>query len=278
MFVEKEPFEIRSVVIGGNGQVGSAVLDVLNNAGITAYCIDIHDKTKKLEIYAHFDPSKEIDSLNDLRKESIDVMHICLPYSESFMHFVLDYIEDIDPKLVIIESTVIPHTTYFIYNEVSEKNVKVVYSPVRGQHNQLYEDYKRYTKWVSGFDGDSIAYAVEYFNKIGLKTRIITNPTALELIKLLDTTQYALNIAWMQEAYRFLKVVGAPYQLLNEFGKETEEFYHKRITNLYPGEIGGHCLIPNIKILNKFVKSELFNAVIKTNNLFKELIEHEEKT
>ena len=38
-------------------------------------------------------------------------------------------------------------------------------------------------------------------------------------------------------------------------------------TKYFPGPIGGHCVMPNIKILRKFAKSDLLEAIETSNQM-----------
>ena len=74
---------------------------------------------------------KDLYMDDDLR--DVDVLNICIPYTESFVRDVKHYIYGIQPGLVIIHSTVPPGTT----DEISTDYPQVVHSPVRGVHPHL---------------------------------------------------------------------------------------------------------------------------------------------
>jgi hypothetical protein len=44
---------------------------------------------------------------------------------------------------------------------------------------------------------------------------------------------------------------------------------------LFPGPIGGHCLMPNIKLLKKDIKSDFFDAIEKSDEKKKQDLEKE---
>lgn len=86
---------------------------------------------------------------------------------------------------------------------------------------------------------------------------------ALELAKLAETTYFGVLIAYAQELNRYSEQLGVDYSETTEFFKEVN--FLPQI-GYYPGFIGGHCVIPNIKLLKQIYESELLNAVLSSND------------
>ena len=229
-------------VVIGVGDVGQALIELGMNKGIDMEGLDIKHSTKP--------------------KPPTDVMHICFPYSKRFVDDAVDYINEYSPSIAFIHSTVLPGTTARIDNEVDSL---VVYSPVRGQHNNLRTDMLRYSKWIAAYSAEALMNASETLQLMGFRP-IAHNvsPEQLELIKLLDTTQYAVLIAWAQEAQRFCDRIELSHSLLRRFGEETHTHYGVR-PDIHPSYIGGHCLIPNVKILRGIKKSMILDSVLSSN-------------
>lgn len=196
----------------------------------------------------------------DIQPVSLDrrcsVMHVCYPFQmKDFVGTTAGYVEQYRPELVIINSTVAPGTT----RKVSEaiKSVPVVYSPVRGKHARMVADMLKYAKFVAGFDPRSTQASEEHFRKAGFKTDHFRTPEIAETSKLLETTYLGVLIAWAQEVERIAKHCGASFDEVNAFIKEID-FLPSQV---FPGVIGGHCVMPNIAILKTQLKSEFLNLI-----------------
>lgn len=193
--------------------------------------------------------------------DAIAVMHICIPYQSrrQFETATLEYIKRFQPRLTIINSTVLPGTTRRIS---SQSAARLAYSPVRGKHARMAEDLLRYRKFVAAEDEGIAADAEKHFRTAGMKTRCILNPDTLELAKLAETTYFGIQIAFAQELNRFAQQTGADYDAAIDFFEEIDFLPRARY---YPGVIGGHCVIPNIQLLKQIVRSPLLDAVLDSN-------------
>jgi UDP-glucose 6-dehydrogenase len=193
--------------------------------------------------------------------DAIGVMHICIPYQsrQQFEAATLEYIARVQPHLTIINSTVIPGTTRRI---ASQSGGRVAYSPVRGKHVRMTEDLIRYCKFVAAQEGAITVEAEEHFHRAGMKTRRVERPETLELAKLAETTYFGIQIAFAQELNRFSSQLGADYEETIGFFDEVEFLPRARY---YPGFIGGHCVVPNIHLLEQVIDSPLLQAVLDSN-------------
>jgi UDP-glucose 6-dehydrogenase len=191
----------------------------------------------------------------------IDVMHLCIPYrtAEQFEQAAMHYIESFKPRLTIINSTVVPGTT----RALGKRSGKAVaFSPVRGKHANMKRDLMRYAKFVAAPDAGAAEAAQEYFQQIGMKTRRVRKVEALELAKLAETTYFGVLIGFAQEINRYAGRVGANYEEVIDFFEEINFLPSKRY---FPGFIGGHCVIPNINLLQRLGRSSLFEAILDSN-------------
>jgi UDP-N-acetyl-D-mannosaminuronate dehydrogenase len=119
-----------------------------------------------------------------------------------------------------------------------------------------------YVKFVAGASAEVTARVQTQFLAAGLKSETMATPEALELAKLLETTYFGLLIAWGQEMNRFASTVGADYL---DVGKFFREIGYLPNVLFQPGIIGGHCVMPNIALLEKRYQSA-FLEVIKQSN------------
>jgi UDP-N-acetyl-D-mannosaminuronate dehydrogenase len=228
----------RTLVVGV-GEVGSALAAVLE---------------RKEPVLRHDLDRVKID-------EPIETMHLCVPFQSQhqFETVALGYIDRFKPALTIINSTVLPGTTRSI---AQHSDSPVAYSPVRGKHVRMEQDLLRYFKYVAAPDRIWAANAELHFRAAGLKTRRMGEVESLELAKLAETTYFGACIAFAQEMNRYAERVGGDYSEAIEFFDEVDFLPRQRY---FPGFIGGHCVIPNIKLLLQIAPSRTLEAILDSN-------------
>ena len=194
-------------------------------------------------------------------EEPIATMHLCIPFQSAhqFETVALGYIGRFKPALTIINSTVIPGTT----RSIAEKSGSAVaYSPVRGKHVRMEHDLLHYCKFVAAPARADAASAEAHFQAAGMKTRRMNEVESLELAKLAETTYFGVCIAFAQEMNRYAARVGGDYSESIDFFEEVAFLPRERY---YPGFIGGHCVIPNIKLLLQIAPSNALEAILDSN-------------
>ncbi len=196
------------------------------------------------------------------RIDGVDVMHVCYPFQiKDFGGETARYIDLFRPRLTIINSTVAVGTT----RSVAERTgAAVVNSPVRGKHARMTQELQSYTKFIGGMDRAASEEAARHFASFGLKTRILSSPEATELAKLTETTYFGLMIAWAQEIERYCDQSGQDYGEVTSFYEEIKFFPPVKY---FPGIIGGHCVMPNIKILRDWNQSTILEAIEASNQM-----------
>tara|TARA_Y100000296_G_C5175068_1_gene259611 strand:- start:2774 stop:3508 length:735 start_codon:yes stop_codon:yes gene_type:complete len=226
------------------------------------------------KIYKDFD-NYEI-KIKDLEKddgfENIEVLNICIPYSKDFIEVVSKEIKKFNPKLTIINSTISPETTLKIGNLIPKENY-IVHSPIRGIHPNLYEGIKTFVKYIGGDTEESRNEAKKHLENLGINVKVFDKSITTEFGKLLDTTYYGLVIAWHGE----MKELCDKYKInfeeaVSDFNKTYNEGYKKLGKDnvirpvLFPplnNKIGGHCIITNAKILEKYFDSKFLDLIFK---------------
>jgi len=189
-----------TVVIVGLGEVGKPLLEIMKSR-YRMFGVDINQPAPVSQC---------------------DVMHICFPFqSDKFVRQVVEYIHQYQPALTVINSTVAPGTTRSI---AVESGTAVVNSPVRGKHARMQEELLHYTKFVGALDPRSGQRAVEHFEAIGMKAKLLASPEASEIAKLTETTYFGLLIAWAQEIERYCTKLGANYDEVVSFYEEIKFF------------------------------------------------------
>jgi len=197
--------------------------------------------------------------------KGIEILHICIPWSKNFIEIVKKEIKKIKPKLTIIHSTVAPGT-------VKKIGGMVVHSPIRGDHPHLYKGIKTFVKYIGADNKRAAKLAKEHLESLGIKTKVFMPSITTEIGKLLDSSYYGLCIAWHGEMKRLCDKYKIDFEkAVTEFNKTYNEGYVKlgklNVIRpvLYPPKrgIGGHCLVPNTKILKKYFKSQALNLILK---------------
>ncbi|MEM3765496.1 MAG: GDP-mannose dehydrogenase [Candidatus Bathyarchaeia archaeon] len=246
------------VLVLGLGNVGRPLFELLKECG-------------RFDVYGY---DLNMNKMRDVGQsaalpDNFDVMHICIPCheKEEFVENVAGYVERFKPKLVIINSTVAPSTTLNVYRRVKNACL-VAHSPIRGVHKSLKHmkwELKRWTKYVGGADEKSADAAKKHFEKVGLKTKVLKSCMETELAKLFETTYRAWMIACFQEMHRISRYFGADFDDVVDFIEDTHRLRLDRPV-MFPGVIGGHCLIPNAELLLKSYNSKFLKLILQSNN------------
>jgi len=237
-------------IILGMGEVGETLFDLLVERGID--CVGIDLDSSKCKNYSE----------NTIIK-NLEYLHVCLPGELSqFVDITVNWINKIEGiKVVVVHSTVKPGTTKSIQEKL---NIPILFSPVRGVHKRFLDDIKKYTKFISSDEKQ-----VDSKIKIDLEKRfekvnwMSTTKTA-ELAKILvDTTYYGWLINYAQITKMICEKEGVDFDEMWKFADEIHENLGNR-PKMYPGIIGGHCVIPNLSL----VEYENLDMIKKINELY----------
>jgi UDP-N-acetyl-D-mannosaminuronate dehydrogenase len=253
-----------TVLVVGLGEVGWAMFELLKECDrFAVYGFDV-DREKMRAVGQTAVPKE------------VAVMHVCIPCfsRDEFVNAVAGYVTRFKPELVIIDSTVAPGTTIETYERCG---CLVVHSPVRGVHKSLEYmklELKRWTKYLGGANAEAAQAAREHFEELGLKTKVLKSCTETELAKLFETTYRAWMIACFQEMHRISRSLKADFGDVMDFLEDTHRVRLDRPI-MFPGVIGGHCLIPNTEMLLKSQDSKFLQLILDSNERRKEEIKDE---
>jgi len=234
---------MRSLVIG-MGEVGSALYRI------------IAEKHELKNVFSYDIASEGAELVHD-----IAFMHICIPYTDTFVDSVRDYIDKVAPQCTIIHSSVPVGTCEQI-------DPYLFYSPVRGKHPNMYEGLKTYTKFVACDDReyDDLYEVTDYFEELGIKTRIASDTRTLELMKLLELCRYGVYIAFAKEQEDICKKFHVNYEGAVTQSEQTRNEGLRELKKeslcqpeLYPFDkfIGGHCVLEDMELLMDQVKAPI---------------------
>ena len=224
------------VLVVGLGEVGGPLLEVLRGP--------------------HRAEGRDID---DRDFHGVQVLHLCFPFGPDFVSAASGYISRYRPDVAVVNSTVVPGTTRSIEEAAG---VPTVYSPVRGKHTRMAQELRRYRKFVAGSSPKALSLVEDHFATAGVTTQRMSSFEALELAKLLETTYFGVLVAWAQEMDRFAEAVDADYW-------ETIDFFHEidylPPVDFQPGYIGGHCVMPNLELLEQVRRSQFIDVMRESN-------------
>ena len=222
-------------IILGMGEVGETLFDLLVDRKFDCIGIDLEDSKCK-----NYTENKII--------ENPQYLHVCLPGElEKFTDIVIEWINKIkNIQVVVIHSTVKPGTTKSIQERLS---IPILFSPVRGVHRRFLDDIKKYTKFIS-FDETEINSQIkkDLENRFEKVEWMSTTKTA-ELAKILvDTTYYGWLINYAQITKMICEKENVDFDEMWKFADEIHENLGNR-PKMFPGIIGGHCVIPNLNLV-----------------------------
>ena len=238
-FIKKK----EEIGIMGMGEVGKAVSEIYGGKENASVCdIDYSDNMEKLKI-----------------------LHICIPYSSSFIDIVKAFLLKYNPMITYIHSTVEPLTTKKL---ISETQKIIVHSPIRGIHPHLYDGIMNFIKYIGCESISDGNIAAQHLTHYGIKTHVSCPAVNTELGKLMSTTYYGLCISYHNEMKKWCDHYNANFDIAATHFNET---YNKGYTKLGKinvvrpvlslpknEKIGGHCIIPNAEILQKTFKNSSF--------------------
>ena len=101
--------------------------------------------------------------------------------------------------------------------------------------------------------------------KSGVKTKRMSDPLTLEHAKVVcDTSYYGWLINYAQISQIITSKYEVDYDEMWSFADEIHKFLGNR-PKLFPGYIGGHCVIPNLELMNDYS----LNQIKKINESFR---------
>lgn len=186
------------------------------------------------------------------------VIHICFPYSKDFERFVNYYKELFRAEYIVIHSTVPVGTS---------SKLNALHSPIRGVHPHLETSLTTFLKYIGGPDAHVIATELRQY---GIICETTEKAETTELMKLVDTTSYGVNILIEKEIHRLCKEYDVPFDKVYSDANFT---YNRGYANMkmpqfakynlkhIDGKIGGHCINENAELLDSWM-----NDLIKEKN------------
>lgn len=232
---------MRNLVIG-NGEIGKAIAEVLG---------DRHE-------VGVIDIGQEAEG-------TWDFIHVCFPWSDGFVKEAWRYRELYGHKttVVVIHSTVPVGTS---------EQCAAIHSPVRGRHPDLAISVKRFVKFFGGADALS---AAKQFEQCGVRCSVAKSSRTTEALKIWDTFIYGWNILLEKAIFKWCEENRIDFdvayrqacQTYNE-GYESVgvDWARKYVLAHQDGPIGGHCVVPNLELLDEKIVVPMFRKLLRKLN------------
>jgi len=237
-------------IVVGLGEIGGPILKLLSNSSlVVGYDINekLMDKTK----------------FQKYEKLQTRFLHICIPFSQNFNKIIFSLIKKFNPSGIIIHSTIQPNTTSKLQKNLT---IPVIYSATRGIHKKMLYDLKRYVKFFAIEKRTPRAkWACSEYSKLmkkaNVKTKKMSSPITLELAKIIvDTSYYGWLINYAQLSNMIAIQNKVNFDEMWSFSDEIHKYLGNR-PKMFPGFIGGHCVIPNLDLMH----DQTLNVIKKTN-------------
>ena len=226
-------------IVVGIGEIGKPILKLLSKNNIVVgfdLKPDLIDE-RKFERYKNLQTS---------------FLHVTIPVSSKFESNLLQLYKKFKPECIVIHSTISPGTIEQIQKKL---DVPLIYSATRGVHKRMLKDIKRYTKFFAiSKNAPKKQWAIKAYStkmkNCGIKTKQMSKPETLELAKIICDTSY---LGWLINYAQFSNMIARQYDVnydeMWSFSNEIHKFLGNR-PKMYPGFIGGHCVIPNIDLMH----------------------------
>jgi UDP-N-acetyl-D-mannosaminuronate dehydrogenase len=238
-------------IVVGMGEIGKPILKLLSKNNIVVgfdLKPDLIDE-RKFERYKNLQTS---------------FLHVTIPVSSKFESNLLQLYKKFKPECIVIHSTISPGTIEQIQKKL---DVPLIYSATRGVHKRMLKDIKRYTKFFAiSKNAPKKQWAIKAYStkmkNCGIKTKQMSKPETLELAKIICDTSY---LGWLINYAQFSNMIAQRYNVnydeMWSFSDEIHKFLGNR-PKMYPGFIGGHCVIPNIDLMH----NQTLDLIKKMNN------------
>ena len=207
-----------------------------------------------------------------LQDTQTSFLHIAIPVTTKFDSNILQLYKKFKPECIVIHCTISPGTTERIQKKL---NIPLIYSATRGVHKTMLKDIKRYTKFFTiSKNAPKKQWAIKTFSRkmknCGVKTRQMSKPETLELGKILCDTSY---LGWLINYAQLTNMIAIQYNVNYDemwtFADEIHKFLGNR-PKMYPGFIGGHCVIPNLDLM----RNQTLDLIKKMNTQYSKKVKN----
>lgn len=233
----------------------------LLNKGISSIEAVKRGELKKLIKKAAF----RVEQLNSPKLDEQDVFFVCVPTPVDEqknpdltpIHDVARRLSSVnlDGKLIINESTVAPGTTREEFGNFKGKYF-LAFSPERIDPGNTEKNVATITKIVGGITEESTSLARMIYRRIiDAPVLSVSSPETAEMVKMLENTYRAVNIALINEFARLAEKNGLDIlEIIN--AAKTKWSFHPHYPSL---GVGGHCIPVDPWYLVEYGKTKNIN-------------------
>jgi UDP-glucose 6-dehydrogenase len=229
---------MRTLILG-MGEIGKAVYEIFSKYhDITPFDVDYNLGYEQPE-------------------GKFEILLVCIPYQDKFVDIVNEYINEYNIKATSIFSTVPIGTTRKIEN--------AVHTPVEGKHPKLAESMSKWQFTIGGLN--ELVY--KFFCQANIFPVIMETPEYTEIAKLASTALYGVTLEFARYINEICKDNNIPYEYINFYNSAYNKLYYDLYMPQFSrsllkppiGNLGGHCITNNSKILENQYPS-VFNQII----------------
>ena len=250
---------LKKDVVVGLGEIGLPLQKVFSKKFLTiGYDLNLKLMNKK--------------KFDEYKNHQTSFLHVAIPVTNKFIPNIITLYKKFTPECIVIHSTVGPGTTEKLQKKFP---IPIIYSATRGVHKRMLKDLIRYTKFFALIkSAPRKKWAEKTFSEklkiCKISSKQMSKPETLELAKILCDTSY---LGWLINYAQITNMISKKYDVnydeMWSFSDEIHKFLGNR-PKLFPGFIGGHCVIPNLELINE----ESLNRIDKLNNLYDKKIKN----
>ena len=246
-------------IVAGLGEIGLPILKLISKKE-TAVGYDLNTKLMNSRKFKKFENMET------------RFLHIAIPVNKNFNSNVIELNNKFQPKCIILHSTISPGTTQQIQNKLK---IPLIFSATRGVHKRMLNDLQKYTKFFAiSKNAPKKQWAItEYrktMKKCGIRTKQMSKPETLELAKILCDTSY---LGWLINYAQLTNTIAIKhnvnYDEMWTFSDEIHEALGNR-PKMFPGFIGGHCVIPNLDLM----QNQTLNLIKSINKQYSKQVKN----
>ena len=252
-------------IVAGLGEIGLPILKLISKKE-TAVGYDLNTKLMNSRKFKKFENMET------------RFLHIAIPVNKNFNSNVIELNNKFQPRCIILHSTISPGTTQQIQNKLK---IPLIFSATRGVNKRMLKDLQKYTKFYAiSKNAPKKQWAItEYrktMKKCGIRTKQMSKPETLELAKILCDTSY---LGWLINYAQLTNTIAIKHNVnYDEMWTFSDEI-HEELGNrpkMFPGIIGGHCVIPNLDLMQnqtlnliKSINEQYSKQVKNSKNIYK---------
>ena len=246
-------------IVAGLGEIGLPILKLISKKE-TAVGYDLNTKLMNSRKFKKFENMET------------RFLHIAIPVNKNFNSNVIELNNKFQPRCIILHSTISPGTTQQIQNKLK---IPLIFSATRGVHKRMLKDLQKYTKFFAiSKNAPKKQWAItEYrktMKKCGIRTKQMSKPETLELAKILCDTSY---LGWLINYAQLTNTIAIKHNVnYDEMWTFSDEI-HEELGNrpkMFPGFIGGHCVIPNLDLIH----NQTLDLIKKINTKYEKSVKN----